>query len=84
MIERVWRAVRRSGCLREVIVATDDSRVMALCDEFGAKAVMTSPEHATGTDRIAEVAQSLRDEVIVNVQGDEPLLEPRGQVPRDC
>ena len=77
MIERVWRAVRRSGCLREVIVATDDSRVVALCDEFGAKVVMTSPDHATGTDRIAEVAQSLREEVIVNVQGDEPLLEPR-------
>ena len=58
-------------------MATDDSRVMALCDEFGAKAVMTSPEHATGTDRIAEVAQRLRDDVIVNIQGDEPLLEPR-------
>jgi len=58
-----------------VLVATDDERIVELCRSFGADAVMTSPEHATGTDRIAEVAAGLEDDVIVNIQGDEPLIE---------
>lgn len=76
MIERVWRAARRSARLREVVVATDDERIERLCAGFGARAVMTSPDHATGTDRVAEVAAELGDDVVVNVQGDEPLIEP--------
>ena len=77
MIEHVWRAVRQCPRLREVIVATDDERVATLCKGFGATAVMTSGRHATGTDRVAEVASALADEVIVNIQGDEPLIESR-------
>jgi 3-deoxy-manno-octulosonate cytidylyltransferase (CMP-KDO synthetase) len=76
MVERVWRAVRRSDRLRDVLVATDDPRIATLCRDFGAEAVMTSPDHATGTDRVAEAASGLADDVIVNVQADEPLIEP--------
>lgn len=75
MIERVWRAARACRRLRDVIVATDDMRVVELCAEFGATAVMTAPDHPTGTDRVAEVAARVEGQVIVNVQGDEPLIE---------
>jgi 3-deoxy-manno-octulosonate cytidylyltransferase (CMP-KDO synthetase) len=61
-----------------VIVATDDQRIMEVVQQFGGKGVMTSPNHFTGTDRVAEVAQKLRSEIIVNVQGDEPLI--RGSI----
>ena len=77
MIERVWRAARQCPRLRDVIVATDDRRIATLCEGFGAKAVMTSGTHATGTDRIAEVASTLEDALVVNIQGDEPLIESR-------
>ena len=76
MIQHVWRRAVASGA-DEVIVATDDERIVAACAEFGATAVMTSPRHASGTDRIAEVAAARGwddDEIIVNVQGDEPLI----------
>jgi 3-deoxy-manno-octulosonate cytidylyltransferase (CMP-KDO synthetase) len=76
MIERVWRGAKRCGRLREVIIATDDLRIARLCEGFGATVAMTSSLHPTGTDRIAEVAALLADELIVNVQGDEPLIEP--------
>ena len=75
MIRRVWEGTRRAKCLREVLVATDDPRIADACREFGAPVVMTSPGHPTGTDRIAEVAASLDDEIVVNIQGDEPLIE---------
>lgn len=76
MIERVWRGAKRCGRLRDVLIATDDLRIATLCEGFGATVAMTSSLHPTGSDRIAEVAASLADEVIVNVQGDEPLIEP--------
>ncbi|MFP6640106.1 MAG: 3-deoxy-manno-octulosonate cytidylyltransferase [Myxococcota bacterium] len=76
MLQRVWQGVRRSTRLREVLVATDDPRIVALCESFGASAVMTSRDHPSGTDRIAEVAADLTDDFVVNVQGDEPLIEP--------
>lgn len=59
-----------------VIVATDDQRIADALEAFGTKCVMTSPEHQSGTDRIAEVARDLDDDIIVNVQGDEPEIEP--------
>lgn len=77
MIERVWRGARDCGLLRDVLVATDDARIARVCEGFGATVRITSSLHPTGTDRIAEVASSLSDAVIVNVQGDEPLIEPR-------
>ncbi len=64
----------------EVIVATDDERIAQACTRFGARAELTSPDHHSGTDRIAELAARLEwpdDQIVVNVQGDEPLLPPR-------
>ncbi len=74
MLQHVVEGARSAKRLREVIVATDDARIAAACASFGARAVMTSPAHPTGTDRIAEVAARLDAEIVVNVQGDEPLI----------
>ncbi|HEY8521214.1 MAG TPA: 3-deoxy-manno-octulosonate cytidylyltransferase [Gammaproteobacteria bacterium] len=78
MIERVFRQASLSGAA-EVLVATDDERIAAECRRFGARCEMTSPAHASGTDRIAELAHRLGwpdDRIVVNVQGDEPFLPP--------
>jgi 3-deoxy-manno-octulosonate cytidylyltransferase (CMP-KDO synthetase) len=74
MLQYVVEGARAAKRLREVIVATDDARIVAACAEFGARAVLTSAAHATGTDRIAEVAAKLDAEIVVNVQADEPLI----------
>jgi 3-deoxy-manno-octulosonate cytidylyltransferase (CMP-KDO synthetase) len=75
MIQRVWERCREAKRLREVIVATDDARIADTCRSFGARVAMTRPDHPTGTDRLAEVARELDDAIVVNVQGDEPLVE---------
>ena len=75
MLRRVFEGARSARSLRDVIVATDDERVAAACRSFGAKVAMTRSDHATGTDRLAEVAAGLDDAIVVNVQGDEPLVE---------
>lgn len=75
MIQRVWEGARSAKTLRSVVVATDDERVAEVCRGFGAEVALTRADHATGTDRIGEVALGLDDEVVVNVQGDEPLIE---------
>jgi 3-deoxy-manno-octulosonate cytidylyltransferase (CMP-KDO synthetase) len=75
MLRRVFEGARAAKRLRDVLVATDDERIADACAAFGAKAVMTARDHASGTDRLAEVARSLSDEIVVNVQGDEPLIE---------
>jgi 3-deoxy-manno-octulosonate cytidylyltransferase (CMP-KDO synthetase) len=74
MIERVWRGARSAKSLARVIVATDDERIADACRRFGAEAVLTRADHASGTDRIAEVAVGLDCDAVVNVQGDEPLI----------
>jgi 3-deoxy-manno-octulosonate cytidylyltransferase (CMP-KDO synthetase) len=74
MIQYVYEGVRQSKLIDEVIVATDDQRILEAVQAFGGKAIMTSPTHVTGTDRVAEVARKLKSEIIVNVQGDEPLI----------
>jgi 3-deoxy-manno-octulosonate cytidylyltransferase (CMP-KDO synthetase) len=66
---------RKAGVLDRVLVATDDDRIFRVVQKGGFEVRMTSSEHATGTDRIAEVAEDLSDEIVCNVQGDEPLLE---------
>jgi 3-deoxy-manno-octulosonate cytidylyltransferase (CMP-KDO synthetase) len=78
MLGWVFEGARQAKRLRRVVVATDDARIAAAARGFGAEVVMTSPDHATGTDRIAEVARHLDDDVVVNVQGDEPTI--RGDV----
>jgi 3-deoxy-manno-octulosonate cytidylyltransferase (CMP-KDO synthetase) len=75
MIQYVYEGVRESKWIDEVIVATDDQRIKEAVNSFGGKAVMTSTSHLTGTDRVAEVAKRLRSEIIVNIQGDEPLIK---------
>ena len=78
MIEWVYRQTVKSGA-SEVIVATDDERIAAACRAFGAPVEMTSTEHASGTDRIAELARRFEwddQQIVVNVQGDEPLISP--------
>jgi 3-deoxy-manno-octulosonate cytidylyltransferase (CMP-KDO synthetase) len=75
MIQRVYEGARRAKRLRDVLVATDDERIAEACRGFGATALMTSPDHPTGTDRLAEASRGLADAIVVNVQGDEPLIE---------
>jgi 3-deoxy-manno-octulosonate cytidylyltransferase (CMP-KDO synthetase) len=76
MIEHVYRRAAAATSVSRVIVATDDQRIADAVARFGGDAVMTSPSHQSGTDRLAEVAASLPCDVVVNVQGDEPLLAP--------
>jgi 3-deoxy-manno-octulosonate cytidylyltransferase (CMP-KDO synthetase) len=76
MIQWVYERTRQANGVGRVLVATDDERIYQVVSGFGGEAVMTSPAHPTGTDRIAEVAATLDAELIVNVQGDEPLIEP--------
>jgi 3-deoxy-manno-octulosonate cytidylyltransferase (CMP-KDO synthetase) len=76
MILHVVARARQASFINRVIVATDDERVQRAVASAGAEAVLTSPEHRTGTDRLAEVAAQIEAEIIVNVQGDEPLIEP--------
>ena len=74
MVEHVYRRTTEARTVDVVVVATDDSRVADAIDQIGGIAVMTDPEHATGTDRLAEVARALTSDLVVNVQGDEPLI----------
>jgi 3-deoxy-manno-octulosonate cytidylyltransferase (CMP-KDO synthetase) len=77
MIERVWDRVRQAASVSGVLVATDDERIRSAVQAFGGQAVMTRSDHRSGTERIAEVAASRKDiEIFVNVQGDEPLIDP--------
>jgi 3-deoxy-manno-octulosonate cytidylyltransferase (CMP-KDO synthetase) len=76
MIARVYDRVRITPGLDSVLVATDDARVYEAMQRHGAPCLMTSAEHRSGTDRLAEVAASLVCDLVVNVQGDEPLIEP--------
>lgn len=76
LLQHVWERVTRAQTLDPVIVATDDERIRAAAEGFGATAVMTSPDHASGSDRVAEVAAGLDAELVVNVQGDEPEIDP--------
>jgi 3-deoxy-manno-octulosonate cytidylyltransferase (CMP-KDO synthetase) len=76
MIEHVYRRASASPAVDAVIVATDDERVREAVEAFGGCAWMTRPDHRSGSDRLAEVAAQLSCELVVNVQGDEPLLVP--------
>jgi len=78
MIERVYSRACAATRVDRVVVATDDERIAAVVRGFGGEAVLTSPAHPTGTDRLAEAARSIDAELLVNVQGDEPMLDPAG------
>jgi len=76
LIQHVVEQTARCERIARIIVATDDERIRAAVEGFGGEAVMTRADHASGTDRLAEVAAGLSDELIVNVQGDEPEIAP--------
>jgi 3-deoxy-manno-octulosonate cytidylyltransferase (CMP-KDO synthetase) len=76
MVQHVYERTAKASLVSEVIVATDDERIVAAVKAFGGHAEMTDRGHETGTDRLAEVAARLDSDIIVNVQGDEPLIEP--------
>jgi 3-deoxy-manno-octulosonate cytidylyltransferase (CMP-KDO synthetase) len=78
LIQRVWQQAQASGA-RSVVIATDDERILSAARGFGAECMMTAADHASGTDRIAEVVRAQRfgpEEIVVNLQGDEPLMPP--------
>lgn len=78
MVQHVWEQAQRSAAER-VVIATDDERIACVCRAFGAEVVLTRVDHNSGTDRLAEVAAHLglaADAIVVNVQGDEPLIPP--------
>ncbi len=77
MIERVFEQTSRAESIDEVWVATDDQRICDAVKAFGGNAVMTSSECASGTDRLAQAAATLDGDIIVNVQGDQPFIDPR-------
>ncbi|RMT81535.1 3-deoxy-manno-octulosonate cytidylyltransferase [Pseudomonas viridiflava] len=78
MVQLVWEQARKSSAQR-VVVATDDLRIVEACQAFGAEVLLTRDDHNSGTDRLAEVATQLglaSDAIVVNVQGDEPMIPP--------
>ncbi len=76
LIQHVYEQVRKARLPDEVVVATDDRRIYDAVRRFGGKVVMTSREHASGTDRVAEAVKGLPHAFVINVQGDEPEIEP--------
>lgn len=77
MIQRVYEQCLKSSKLDKIVIATDDPRILDHVHSFGAKAIMTSTQHASGTDRCGEVAANFPDfDVFINIQGDEPMIDP--------
>jgi 3-deoxy-manno-octulosonate cytidylyltransferase (CMP-KDO synthetase) len=77
MIQHVYERASQSTLLSELVVATDDPRIFDAVIGFGGHCVMTSADHPSGTDRVAEVARAHESDIVVNIQGDEPFLSPR-------
>ena len=76
MIQRVYEQAKQSKLLDELFVAVDDPRVQTCVESFGGNAVMTGSHHQSGTDRIAEVVEKIPADIVVNIQGDQPLIDP--------
>lgn len=76
MLQHVWERAQRSTYLTDLLVATDDDRIASVARQFGARVRMTLPDHPTGTDRLSEVASAEIASLYVNIQGDEPLIDP--------
>jgi len=74
MVQRVYERAKQSKLLDEVIVATDDKRIVEEVERFKGKAVMTSVDHSNGTSRIAEAVKNLDVDLVINIQGDEPFI----------
>jgi 3-deoxy-manno-octulosonate cytidylyltransferase (CMP-KDO synthetase) len=78
LIQRVYERVRGATTVDRILVATDDERIAAVVRGFGGEVLLTSARHPTGTDRLAEAARAIDSDIVVNVQGDEPMLDPGG------
>jgi 3-deoxy-manno-octulosonate cytidylyltransferase (CMP-KDO synthetase) len=76
MLERVWERARRARLVNQVVIATDSTEIFQTAQSFGAQVLMTSPEHISGTDRVSQAAEQFPASLVVNVQGDEPFIEP--------
>ena len=76
MVQRVYERARLARGLSSVCVATDDERIARVVEGFGGQAVMTSPDHPSGTDRLAEATSAMDADIVVNIQGDQPFLDP--------
>lgn len=76
LVQHVYERALQARCARQVIIATDDPRIQAAARSFGGACVMTRRDHATGTDRVAEAARNLDSDVVINLQGDEPEIDP--------
>lgn len=76
LIQHVYERARRAKTLDDLLVATDDERILAAVEAFGGQGVMTSPKCPSGTDRVAEAARKIESDLVVNIQGDEPLIHP--------
>ena len=77
LVQHVWERCQHCEAVDDVVIATDDERIIAAAEAFGAKAMMTSLHHPSGTDRVAEAARAFPEHsIIINVQGDEPLISP--------
>jgi 3-deoxy-manno-octulosonate cytidylyltransferase (CMP-KDO synthetase) len=76
MIQHVYERTAQADSISQVVVATDDERIREVVLGFGGEVAMTRPDHPSGTDRLAEVAATIEADLIVNVQGDEPLIDP--------
>jgi len=76
MLQHVWERASQARYLTQIAIATDDERIRAEAEKFGARVVMTRADHPSGTDRVAEVASASNAEIVVNIQGDEPLIDP--------
>ncbi|MFQ5718677.1 MAG: 3-deoxy-manno-octulosonate cytidylyltransferase [Acidobacteriota bacterium] len=76
LIEHVWRQACAAKTVERVIIATDDARIASVARQFGAETALTAPAHPSGSDRVAEVARQVESDIVVNLQGDEPLLPP--------
>lgn len=77
MIEHVYRRSMESGVFSRLVVATDDIRIYEAVESFGGNVLMTSPDHPDGSSRVAEVARLIDTDYVINIQGDEPLIDPR-------
>jgi 3-deoxy-manno-octulosonate cytidylyltransferase (CMP-KDO synthetase) len=77
LVQHVYESASKAGVLSQLIVATDDERIFQAVRSFGGQAQMTRSDHPSGTDRVAEVAQRLDADIVVNIQGDEPLIDPK-------
>jgi 3-deoxy-manno-octulosonate cytidylyltransferase (CMP-KDO synthetase) len=76
MLQHVWERTCQARYLTDVVIATDDERIRAAAQEFRARVIMTRTDHVSGSDRVAEAASSSPAEIVVNVQGDEPMIDP--------